>query len=69
MRSIQVSLGLGCLESTCDGANVKPLAPLFTFTGSTPVRTTALAVPNLPTPSPTPTEPVSFTTHTNSSAG
>ena len=69
LSTIQPSLGVGCLQATCDTANVKPLAPLFAVTGSAAVHTTALGVPNFPTPSPTPAEPVSFTTHTNSSAG
>jgi hypothetical protein len=68
LSTIQQSLGVGCLQATCDSANVKPLAPLFAVTGSSAVHTTALAVPNFPTPSPTPVEPVSFTTHTNSTA-
>src|SRR5215471_2651458 len=69
LSTIQQTLGVGCLQATCDTANVKPLAPLFAVTGSAAAHTTALPVPNLPTPSPTPTEPVSFTTHTDRSAG
>jgi hypothetical protein len=69
LSTIQSALGVGCLEFTCDSATVKPLTPLFQITGSDPVRTTALDVPSFATPSPTPTEPVTFTTHTESSGG
>jgi hypothetical protein len=69
LRTIQLSFGLGCLEFTCDAANVKPLTPLFALTGSAPVHTTALAVPNFVTPSPTPAEPVTYTSHTESTGG
>jgi hypothetical protein len=69
LRTVQLSLGLGCLEFTCDVANVKPMAPLFQVTGSRAVRTRALDVPNFPTPSPTPDEPVTYTSHTESSDG
>jgi Phosphoesterase family len=69
LRTIQQSLGLGCLEFTCDTANVKTLAPLFAVTGSAAVRTAQLPVPEVGTPSPTADEPVSFTTNTDQSAG
>lgn len=69
LQTIQQSFGLGCLEFTCDTANVKPLAPLFAVTGSNAVRTRALQPPNLDTPTPTPDEPVTFTSDTERSAG
>ena len=69
LRTIQLSLGLSCLEFTCDAANVKPLAPLFAVTGSEVTRTTALSTPAFSTPSPTPTEPVTYTSHSESSGG
>ena len=69
LQTIQDSFGLGCLQFTCDTANVKPLAPLFAVTGSAAVATKALAVPAVATPSPTPTEPTSLTTKTPSSGG
>jgi len=69
LQTIQQSFGLGCLEFTCDTANVRPLAPLFAITGSAPVATKALAVPDIATPSPTPTEPESLTTNTPNSGG
>src|SRR5262249_62016529 len=57
LQTIQRSFGLGCLEFTCDVTNVMPLAPLFAITGSTPIATEALTVPNLPLPTPTPPHP------------
>lgn len=69
LQTIQRSFGLGCLEFTCDTANVKPLAPLFVVTGSAAVSTSPIAVPDYPTPTPTPVEPVSYTTHTDSANG
>ena len=69
LRTIQESFGLGCLEFTCDTANVHQLAPLFAVTGSAAVATTALQPPNFDTPTPTPDEPVSFTTDSETSAG
>lgn len=69
LQTIQRSLGVGCLEFTCDTANVKPLAPLFAITGSGSVATRPVAVPNLTTPTPTPSEPTSLTTNTPSAGG
>src|SRR5215467_8405857 len=69
LQTIQQSFGLGCLAFTCDTANVKALAPLFAVTGSAPVATNELAVPNVPTPSPTPVEPMSLTTATPNAGG
>jgi hypothetical protein len=67
LQTIQRSLGVGCLEFTCDTANVKPVAPLFATTGSDSVATRPVAVPNLTTP--TPSEPTSLTTNTPSAGG
>jgi hypothetical protein len=69
LQTIQRSFGLGCLENTCDTANVVPLAPLFAVTGSAAVATRALPVPDLATPTPSPAEPASSTTKTPSAAG
>jgi hypothetical protein len=69
LQTIQRSLGLSCLEFTCDTANVKSLAPLFAVTGSPAIATQVLGVPNFATPSPTPNEPIAFTTNTDSSGG
>ncbi|HKF78935.1 MAG TPA: alkaline phosphatase family protein [Candidatus Dormibacteraeota bacterium] len=69
LQTIQQAFGLGCLAFTCDTANVKPLAPLFAITGSTPIATRSLAVPHLTTPTPTPTEPTSLTTSAPSARG
>jgi hypothetical protein len=69
LRTIQQSFGLGCLEFTCDTANVKPLSPLFSVTGATAVRTQALPTPQFATPTPSVDEPVSFTTDTEQSGG
>lgn len=68
LRTIEQSLGLACLEFTCDTANVQPLAPLFKVTGAIPVRTTPASEPNFATPSPMPTEPITYTAHTDTSA-
>jgi hypothetical protein len=69
LQTIQRSLGVGCLELTCDTADVKPLAPLFAITGSAPIATRVLGAPNFATPSPTPTEPTSRTTSAPSAGG
>src|SRR5262249_7234643 len=69
LQTIQRSFGLGCLEFTCDSTNVKSLIPLFAVTGSTALATHALTPPDFATPSPTPSEPVSFTSHTEQAGG
>ena len=69
LSTIQQTFGLGCLQHTCDTANVKPLTSLFALTGSPAVATTPLPVPNYPTPTPTPTEPTSTTSNRASSGG
>src|SRR5262245_23809836 len=69
LQTIQQNFGLGCLELTCDTADVMPMTPLFAVTGSTAVPTSVLPVPNFPTPSPTPLEPGAFTTLMPPSAG
>jgi hypothetical protein len=48
---------------------VKTLSPLFAITGSNAVQTHALAVANFSPPTPTPDEPVTFTTNTQQSGG
>jgi hypothetical protein len=69
LQTIQQNFGLGCLELTCDTADVKPMTALFAVSGSNVVPTSGLAVPNFPTPSPAPLEPSSATTLTPSAAG
>lgn len=69
LQTLQRTFGLGCLENTCDTAHVTSLSPLFRITGAPAIATTALPVPNLPTPTPRPAEPVSLVTNTSSSAG
>jgi hypothetical protein len=69
LQTIQGSFGLGCLAFTCDTANVTPMTPLFTVTGSAAVATNTLPVPDFPTPTPTVTEPVTYTTLTPRSGG
>ena len=69
LQTIQQSFGLGCLELTCDTANVKPLAPLFAVTGAAAIPTRTLAEPRLATPTPTPAEPTSRTSATPSAGG
>lgn len=61
LSTIQHALGVGCLQYTCDTANVQPLTPLFAMTGSTPIATKVLGDAYYPTPSPTPVEPTSMT--------
>jgi hypothetical protein len=62
LGTVQKALGLGCLQFTCDTANVKPLSALFTVTGSAAVATHPLPETSWPTPTPTPSEPTSVTT-------
>jgi len=69
LQTIQSSFGLGCLRSTCDTANVHPMAPLFAVTGSPPLATVAQPLPNLPTPTPTPVEANGTTSKTASKNG
>ena len=69
LSTIQQSFGLGCLQFTCDTANVKPLTPLFAVTGASAVATSKIAPPSFSAPAPTPNEPQSLTTSTASSGG
>ena len=69
LATVQDSLGLGCLQFTCDTGKVKPLSPLLTVTGAPAVATTEINPPNYATPTPTPVEPQSFTTSTATSGG
>jgi hypothetical protein len=69
LQTIQHAFGLPCLANTCDTTNVKPLAPLLAQGNSAPVGTTPITPPGFATPTPSPDEPSSFTTHTESSAG
>jgi hypothetical protein len=68
LSTIQQSFGLGCLQNTCDTANVQPMAPLFAvIKGTQPIATQVIGPPLLNTSSPTPKEPVSYTTSTPTS--
>ena len=69
LSSIQQTFGLGCLQFTCDTANVQPLTPLFAITGSPAVATEALPEQTWPTPSPGVTEPTSKSVSTAKSGG
>src|SRR5262249_7978043 len=69
LSTIQQSFRLGCLENTCDTANVQPMAPLFAVTGAPAIATQVIPPPVLNTSSPTPKEPVSYPTSTPSSDG
>ncbi|MCW2869735.1 alkaline phosphatase family protein [Actinacidiphila oryziradicis] len=69
LSTIQRNFGLGCLQNTCDTAHVRPFGPLLTVNGSAARPFTALPVPAVTTPTPTPAEPVSRVTSTPSSAG
>ena len=69
LRTIQRNFGLPCLQHTCDTATVKPLRPLFAVTGSVASPFTPRPVPEIATPTPTPKEPVRYTTNTSSGAG
>ncbi|MCW2948448.1 MAG: Phosphoesterase family protein [Actinoallomurus sp.] len=69
LQTLQHNFGVGCLANTCDTAHVKSLNPLFAPTGSKAAAYRALPVPPLTTPTPTPTEPVSYVTDKPTSAG
>lgn len=69
LQTIQQSLGLGCLEATCDTKHVTPMSLLFAVTGSPAAATKSLPVPAFATPTPTPNEPVSSVASGPSSAG
>ncbi len=57
LSTIEHAFGLGCLQFTCDTANVQAMTPLFAATGSAAIATTPLPVPNYPTPTPTAWQP------------
>ena len=69
LSTIQHSFGLGCLANTCDTDNVQPMTPLFVVTGSPALSYQVMKHPAFDTSSPTPKEPVSYTTSTPSSDG
>lgn len=66
LRTIQRNFGVRCLQHSCAAA---PMTPLFAVTGSRAARFRARSMPNLAALSPTPNEPVRFTTDTSSSGG
>jgi hypothetical protein len=62
LQTIEDTFGLGCLNATCDTANVQPLSGLLTATGSAAVATAVR--PELTWPTPTlsqPAEPLGVT--------
>lgn len=69
LQSIQDSFGLGCLQFTCDTSQVKPLSKLLAVTGTAAEAYRPITPPDYVTPSPTPPEPVSYTTATPSAGG
>jgi len=69
LSSIQQTFGLGCLQFTCDTANVQPMTPLFAVTGSAAIATKQLPEQTWPTPTPTPVEPTSMSVSTAKSGG
>ena len=69
LASVQQTFGLGCLQFTCDTANVQPMTPLFAITGSAAIATKPLPEQAFPTPSPSVTEPTSMSVSTAKSGG
>jgi len=69
LQTIQRNFGVPCLQHTCDTATVKPLTPLFAVTGSAALRFTPRPMPGIAALSPTPNEPVRYTTDTSSGGG
>src|SRR5262252_1249253 len=69
LAAIQQTFGLGCLQFTCDTANVQPYAPLFQVTGSAAIATKPLPQQTWPTPTPAVTEPTSRSVSTDKSGG
>jgi hypothetical protein len=69
LSSIQQTFGLGCLQFTCDTANLQPISPLFAMTGSGAIATKPLPELTWPTPTPTPVEPTSMSVSTQKSGG
>jgi len=69
LQTIQRSLGLGCLQHTCDTSNVTSMTPLFQVTGSAAIATSTLPIPKMPTPTPTRPEPIGKERFLGSSGG
>jgi hypothetical protein len=68
LLTLQRNFGAACLQHSCD-AGVKPMAPLFSVTGSAAMPFKPLPEPSIATPTPVPSEPVTLTTDTSSSGG
>ncbi len=66
LNTIESSFGLPCLAKACGNTTLRHL---LTVTGSPARHYVPVAVPDVPTPSPTPVEPVSMTGITASQAG
>ena len=69
LAAIQQTFGLGCLQFTCDTANVQPYTPLFEVTGSAAIATQPLPQQAWPTPSPAVAEPTSKSVSTAKGGG
>jgi hypothetical protein len=70
LSTVQHAFGLGCLQFSCDTANVEPMTPLFLSPKpSKAVATDVLPETDFPTPTPTPAEPASLTSLTPSGGG
>jgi len=69
LTSVQQTFGLGCLQFTCDTANVQPISPLFATTGSGAIATKPQPELTWPTPTPTPVEPTAMSVSTQKSGG
>jgi len=68
LKTLQQDFGLACLAHSCD-ADVSTMAPLLTVTGAPATATSIAGIPSYPTPTPTPQEPVTFTTEHASNSG
>jgi hypothetical protein len=70
LSTIQHTLGLGCLQFTCDTKHVQPLTRLVAVTGSRSIATRVQPELRWPTPTPgLPPEPRSMTTRAPSGGG
>jgi len=61
LATLQATFGLGCLQATCHPTQVQPMTRLFTPLGVAASTTRVLTVPSYQTPTPNPSEPISYT--------
>src|SRR5215472_12851420 len=66
LKTIQRNFGVPCLQHSCSAT---PMTPLFAVTGSAAMAFKPRPMPNLAALSPTPKEPVRYTTSTSSRGG